>query len=49
VQIANKGWKKAALDNPGLKPGLNIVEGKVTYKGVADAFGLDYTPVEEVL
>ena len=49
VQIANKGWKKAALDNPGLKPGLNIVEGKVTCKGVADAFGLDYTPVEEVL
>lgn len=49
VQIANKGWKKAAQDNHGVKTGLNIVEGKVTYKGVADAFGLDYTPVTEVL
>lgn len=49
VQIANKGWKKSAQENHGIKTGLNIVHGKVTYKGVADAFGLDYTPVEEVL
>ncbi|SHO49995.1 alanine dehydrogenase [Desulfopila aestuarii] len=49
VEIANKGWKKSALENHGIKTGLNIVYGKVTYKGVADAFGLDYTPVEEVL
>lgn len=49
VQIANKGWKKAAQDNHGVKTGLNIVQGKVTYKGVADAFNLDYTPVAEVL
>lgn len=49
VEIANKGWKKSALENHGIKTGLNIVHGKVTYKGVADAFGLDYTPVEEVL
>ncbi len=49
VQIANKGWKKAAQDNHGVKTGLNIVQGKVTYKGVADAFSLEYTPVTEVL
>lgn len=49
VQIANKGWKQAAKDNHGVKTGLNIVQGKVTYKGVADAFSLDYTPVAEVL
>lgn len=49
VQIANKGWKQAALDSYGIKTGLNIVRGKVTYKGVADAFDLDYVPVEEVL
>jgi alanine dehydrogenase len=49
VQIANKGWKLAAQENHGVKTGLNIVHGKVTYKGVADAFGLDYTPVTEVL
>ena len=49
VQLANKGWKQAALENHGIKTGLNIVKGKVTYKGVADAFGLEYTRVEEVL
>ncbi|WP_136805596.1 alanine dehydrogenase [Desulfosediminicola flagellatus] len=49
VEIANKGWKKSAQDNHGIKTGLNIVHGKVTYKGVADAFDLDFTPVEEVL
>lgn len=49
VEIANKGWKQAALDNRGIKTGLNMVSGQVTYKGVADAFGLDYTPVDKVL
>ena len=49
VQIANKGWKQAALDSYGIKTGLNIVKGMVTYKGVADAFDLEYTPVDEVL
>lgn len=49
VEIANKGWKKSAQDNHGIKTGLNMVHGKVTYKGVADAFDLDFTPVEEVL
>jgi len=49
VQLANKGWKKAAQENHGIKTGLNMVHGKVTYKGVADAFGLEYTRVEEVL
>jgi alanine dehydrogenase len=49
VQIANKGWKQAARDNYGIKTGLNIVNGLVTFKGVADAFGLEYTPVERVL
>ena len=49
VQLANKGWKQACLDNEPLRKGLNVVEGKVVYKGVADAFGLDYTDVNEVL
>jgi len=49
LQIANKGWKQAAIDNHGIKTGLNIVDGLVTFKGVADAFNLDYTPVEKVL
>jgi alanine dehydrogenase len=49
VQIANKGWKKSSIDNEEIALGLNIVDGKVTYKAVAEAFDLDYTPVAEVL
>ena len=49
VQIANKGWEKAAQDNNAIRTGLNIVHGKVTYKGVADAFQLEYVPVNNVL
>jgi alanine dehydrogenase len=39
LQLANKGWKKALRENPALLKGLNIVDGNVTYPGVADAFG----------
>ncbi|HYM21393.1 MAG TPA: alanine dehydrogenase [Candidatus Kapabacteria bacterium] len=40
VQLANEGYKKALSSNPELRAGLNIIDGHVTYKGVADAFGL---------
>jgi len=40
MQIAQKGWEKACDDNAGLKKGLNVVEGKIVYQPVADAFGL---------
>lgn len=49
IQLAEHGWKKACSDNMPLRKGLNVVDGKVVYKGVADAFGLPYTPVEDVL
>jgi alanine dehydrogenase len=49
MKIADQGWKKVALSDPGVRAGLNVVCGKVTYAGVADAFGLEYTPVEDVL
>jgi alanine dehydrogenase len=49
LQLADKGWKKACQDNNELKLGLNVVNGKVVYKGVADAFGLEYTDVSAVL
>ena len=49
VQIANKGWKKAMIENPEIKPGANVVRGKVTCKGVADAFGLEYVPIDSLL
>ncbi len=42
VQLANKGWKKALADSPALLKGLNMIDGKVTYPGVAEAFGLEY-------
>ncbi|HDI51211.1 MAG TPA: alanine dehydrogenase [Bacteroidetes bacterium] len=49
LEIADKGYKRAIRENPEIKAGANIVRGKVVYKGVADAFGLEYLPVEEVL
>jgi len=49
IQLANKGWKKACADNEELKKGLNIVNGKVVYKGVSDAFDLEYTDTESVM
>ncbi|MBK8818100.1 MAG: alanine dehydrogenase [Saprospiraceae bacterium] len=49
LQLAEKGWKKACRDNQELKMGLNVVNGKVVYKGVSEAFNLPYTPVEDVL
>jgi len=49
LEIANKGWKRAFKENPEIKRGANIVKSKVTYKGVADAFGLDYVPVDSLL
>lgn len=49
LQLANKGWKKACADNEELKLGLNVVNGKVVYKGVSDAFNLAYHDVAEVL
>jgi len=49
VEIANKGWKKAMQENPEIKRGANVVKGKVTYQGVADAFGLKYTSVDQLL
>jgi alanine dehydrogenase len=42
VEIANKGWKRAFKENNEIKLGANVVQGKVTCKGVADAFGLEY-------
>lgn len=49
IQLANKGWKQACLDNPDLMLGLNVVSGKVVYQGVADAWNLPYTPVAEIM
>ncbi|KAA4259878.1 alanine dehydrogenase, partial [Bacteroides ovatus] len=45
IAVANKGWKKACKENTALALGLNIVEGKIVYKAVADVFGLKYDPI----
>ncbi|XOV93683.1 MAG: alanine dehydrogenase [Bacteroidota bacterium] len=42
IQLANKGWRKACLENEELKKGLNIISGNVVYHGVAEAFDLEY-------
>ena len=49
LQLANKGWKQACSENKELALGLNIVQGEVIYKGVADAWNLPYTSVQEIL
>jgi alanine dehydrogenase len=43
LALAEKGWQKAVAEDPALGRGLNVYEGKVVCKPVADAFGLDYT------
>ncbi len=49
IQIAGKGWTQACIDNEPLRKGLNVVDGKVVYEGVAEAFNLPYQKVETVL
>lgn len=49
LQLASDGVVRAVQDNPGLKRGVNVVAGKVTYAPVADAVGVPYVPVEEAL
>ena len=49
VEIANKGWKRAVRENPEIMLGANVVKGKVTYKGVAEAFGLECVPIDKLL
>ena len=43
VNMAGKGWEQACRENEELRKGLNIVDGKVVYKPVAEAWGLPYT------
>ena len=45
IQLADKGWRRACKENHELELGLNVVEGKVVYKQVADAWGLKYEPL----
>ncbi len=49
VELADKGWKAACQSNQEIKLGLNVVDGKITYKAVADAFGLEYVAADTLL
>ncbi len=49
VALADKGWKQACRENAALASGLNVVEGKVTFKPVAELFGLPYEPLSNIL
>ncbi len=49
VKLAKLGWQEACRRDDSLRLGLNVVEGKVVYPGVAEAFDLKLVPVEQVL
>ncbi len=49
LALANKGFIQAVKDDPGLAKGVNVYKGHVTYPAVAEAFGLEYTPLEKLL
>ena len=49
LDIADKGLKKAAQENPEIARGINIFKGKVTHKGVAEAFDMKYESVDSLL
>ena len=49
LQIANKGWRLAMIENEEIKLGANVVQGQVTYQGVADAFDLSCTSINNML
>jgi alanine dehydrogenase len=45
MALAGKGWRTACKEDAALAAGLNVVEGKVTFKAVADIYGLKYEPI----
>lgn len=49
IALADKGWKQACKDDESLKKGLNIVDGKVTFKAVADLYGKKFVDPETLL
>jgi len=49
LKLANKGWKQACIESVPLKKGLNMIDGKVVYPAVAEAFGLPLSDVDSFL
>ena len=48
LALADKGWKRAIAEDPHLRNGLNVHDGKLTCRPVAEALGLPYTPPEQL-
>ena len=49
VALADKGFPRALIEDAGLRNGLNVHDGKITCRPVAEALGLPYTPAADVL
>jgi alanine dehydrogenase len=49
LALANKGWRKACTDDQALKLGVNVVDGCVTCRGVAEAFGMEFSAPDDFL
>lgn len=45
VKLANKGWVRACKEHADLALGLNVVNGKITYKNLADSLGMAFSPI----
>jgi alanine dehydrogenase len=49
MRIADEGWRRAASADPALAEGVNVANGEVVYKPVADAHAMGYTPIDSLL
>ena len=49
LKLANQGYKKTLNENKNYLAGLNVYRGKITFKGVSDAFDLDYSEASKLL
>jgi len=49
LELADKGWRQALHDNPHLKAGLNVANGKITHKAVARALYMTYSPADALV
>ncbi|PWA11129.1 alanine dehydrogenase [Pueribacillus theae] len=49
LEIANKGYEQASLDNPAIRKGLNTLKGSIVYQAIAEAHNMPYQPVDRLL
>ena len=49
IKLADHGYKKTLQEDKNYLAGLNVYKGKITYKGVSEAFNFDYTPADKAI